>query len=64
MIAARAAARCCELLKGRGHDDPDPPIGGLIYDLSSAVPDAGSTITVARPTAPPRKRAASVLALI
>jgi hypothetical protein len=28
VIAPRAAARCCELLKGRGHDDPDPPIGG------------------------------------
>ncbi len=30
-------------------------------DLSSGVPDAGSTITVAMLTAPPRKRTASVL---
>jgi hypothetical protein len=32
-----------------------------MHDLPSGVPDAGSTITVARLTAPPRKRTASVL---
>lgn len=64
VIAPRAEALGCELLKGRGHEDPEPPIRGADARPVVWCPDAGSTITVARLTAPPRKRTASVLTVL
>lgn len=64
VVAPRTEALGCELPEGRGHEDPEPPIGGLMHDLSSGVPGAGSTITVARLMAPPRRRTASVLTVL
>jgi hypothetical protein len=54
VIAPRAAAAQLRAPEGSRTRRPGPPIGEL-HDLSSGVPDAGSTITVARPTAAPRE---------
>ena len=49
MVTPRTEALGCELPEGRGHEDPEPPIGGLMHDLSSGVPGAGDLVRATQP---------------